>query len=115
MKKIFVFALAVLLSSPALADNVTIVQGGNERVVRELPGNAQIVTGDRDTVIIRGDDDVWRSMLLGPRVRYYGGNGNSNANGVTSVCPPTLSTSERNKCIRDFAKAQEKIRKRYND
>ena len=118
MKKLCIFALALLLSMPALADNVTIVQGSGERTVQKLPGNAQIVTGDGDTVIIRGDDDVWRNMLLGPRVRYYGGNAYGNGGGynsVSSVCPPTLSTSDRNKCIRDFAKAQEKIRKRYND
>lgn len=110
MKKIFVFAFAVLLSCPALADNVTIVRDEDTQV-RNLPGNAQIVTGDRDTVVIQGDDDVWRTMLLGPRVRVYGGNNAS----VTATCPPTLSVRDRNKCLRDFSKAQEKIRKKYND
>lgn len=115
MKKLFVFAFALMLSVPAFADNVTIVQGSGDRTVQNLPGNAQIVTGGGDTVVIRGDDDVWRNVLLGPRVRYYGGNNGGNAGSVSSVCPPTLSTSDRNRCIRDFAKAQEKIRKRYND
>ncbi len=114
MKKLFVFAFALMLSVPAFADNVTIVQGSGERTVQKLPGNAQIVTGGGDTVVIRGDDDVWRNVLLGPRTRYYGGN-NGGYNSVSSVCPPTLSTSDRNKCLRDYAKAQEKIRKRYND
>lgn len=108
--KFLPFLLLCLMAVPALADDVTIVQGGNERVVRDLPGNAQIVTGNRDTVVIENDDSIVRHMLLGPRVRVYGGN-----NGVSSVCPPTLSTSDRNRCLRDYSKAQEKIRKRYND
>ena len=109
MKKILVFVFAVLLSAPALADNVTIIRDEDSQV-RDLPGNAQIVTGDRDTVVIQGDDDVWRTMLLGPRVRMYGNN-----NSVVATCPPTLSNHDRNKCLRDFTKAQEKIRRRYND
>lgn len=95
----------------ARADNVTIVRDPNA-TVQNLPGNAQIVTGGRDRIVIQGDNDVWRTMVLGPRVRYYGGH---SANGVSAVCPPTLSTSDRNKCLRDYAKAQEKIRKKYGE
>jgi hypothetical protein len=110
MKSVLAFVFVFLLSVPALADNVTIVRDPNTQV-RNLPGNAQIVTGGRDTVVIQGDDDVWRTMLLGPRNRVYA----PNYGGVNSTCPPTLSSRERNRCIRDMSKAQEKIRKKYND
>ena len=32
-----------------------------------------------------------------------------------SVCPATLSQRDRDKCIRDFVKAREKVRRKYDD
>jgi len=116
MKKILLIIALMLVSFPAMADNVTILQSEGD-VVRQLPGNAQIVTnpGRRDTVVIQGDDDVWRRMLLGPRERIYMPNYGRDTGGVNSVCPPTLSVSDRNKCVGDYIKAQDKIRKKYNN
>lgn len=111
MKNVFAFAIALFLSFPAAADNVTIIEGNNERVVRDLPGNAQVVTGGGGTVVIEGDDDVWRNLVYGPRTRIYAPNHNS----VSATCPATLSVRDRNKCVRDMMKAQDKIRRKYND
>ena len=109
MKYIALFILSVCWILPAMADNVTILQSEGD-VVRNLPGNAQIVTnpGRRDTVVIQGDDDVWRRMMLGPRERIYMPNYGRDTGGVNSTCPPTLSVSARNKCVRDYIKLQEK-------
>lgn len=111
MKKLVIFATALLMAAPAFADNVTIVRDPESRVVRNLPGNAQIVTGGRDKIVIEGNNNVWRDMVYGPRTRVYA----PNQGGISSTCPATLSVSDRNKCVREFMKAQEDIRKRYND
>lgn len=110
--KYALFILLCLFAAPAMADNVTIVRDPSA-TVQQLPGNAQIVTGGRDKLVIQGDDDVWRTMVLGPRTRFYAPTNRGN-NGVNATCPPTLSSGDRNRCVRDFIKAQEKIRKKYN-
>lgn len=111
MKHFILLVAALIVSAPAFADNVTIVHDPERRVVRDLPGNAQIVTGGRDKIVIEGDNNIWRSMVYGPRTRVYAPNQGS----VSSACPATLSVSDRNKCVRELMKAQEDIRKRYND
>lgn len=109
--KYLMFAVLLLgLSAPAFADNVTILRS-EDREVRDLPGNAQIVTGGRNVVVIEGDNKVWRNIIHGSRNRVQAPNFGS----VSATCPATLSVSDRNKCVRDFIKAQEEIRKRYND
>lgn len=113
MKKILIFASVVFLGAPAFADNVTIVRNPDAEV-RQLPGNTTIVTNNGSGpsgVYIRGDDSIARTMLFGPRTRIYA----PNYGGVNSACPATLSVGERNKCVRDLMKAQDKIRKKYND
>lgn len=111
MKKLVIFAAALFIAAPAFADNITIVRDPENRVVRDLPGNAQIVTGGRDMVVIEGDNKVWRNIIHGSRNRVQAPNYGS----VSSTCPVTLSVSDRNKCVREFMKAQEDIRRRYND
>lgn len=114
MKYALIFAIAFLSALPVIADdNVTIIRNPDAEV-RHLPGNTTIVTnggGGPSGVYIEGDDDIWRTMVLGPRTRIYAPNYGT----VNSTCPPTLSIHDRNKCVRDMMKAQEKIRKKYND
>ncbi len=120
MKKLILFGLALCLSVPAFAgDNVTIVRDSDAQV-RRLPGNTTIVTGNGggpSDVLIQGDEDIARTMLLGPRVRVYGApKAYGGAGGAfNDICGGDLSNHERNRCLRDTAKAQERIRKRYND
>lgn len=122
MKNILPAILVLLMSLPAMAgDNVTIVRDPDAQV-RHLPGNTTIVTGNDSGpsgVLIQGDDDIARTMILGPRVRLYGTHnvygGAQTGGGFSDVCGGDLSDHKRNKCLRDAAKAQEKIRRRYND
>lgn len=109
MKHIILSILFVCLAVPALADNVTIVRREGD-VVHNLPGNSQVITNPdrRDAIIINGDNDVWERVLLGPRVQIYAPNYGRNNGGVNSMCPPSLSVSARNKCVREYIKIQEK-------
>jgi hypothetical protein len=113
MKFLSVLFLVLVFAAPSFADNVTIVRDPDAQV-RQLPGNATIVTNNGSGpsgVYIHGDDSIARTMLFGPRTRIYAPDYGS----VNSACPPTLSVHDRNRCTRDLVKAQEKIRKKYND
>lgn len=111
MTGLFLAAMFCLTPLAALADNVTIIRNPDAQV-RDLPGNAQIVTGGgREKIVIEGDRNIWRDMVYGPRTRIYAPGQGS----VSSTCPVSLPVVERNRCVRELMKAQEKIRKRYND
>lgn len=127
MKKILIAALAFSIAAPAFAADNVVIRRSEGSEVRKLPGNTTILTGDGggpSGVYIEGDDDIARSLLLGPRVRVYGDrydgtyssrSRNDGYDSITATCPANLSDREQRKCLRDLAKAQQKIRRRYND
>ncbi|PZQ44384.1 MAG: hypothetical protein DI551_10245 [Micavibrio aeruginosavorus] len=116
MKKLMLATLLACLSMPAMAEDVQIIRREGDRV-QNLPGNAQIVTnpnrGPTGVIIYNNDDSLLYRTLVGRRNNIYMPNA-ATSGGVASACPPDLSVSERNRCVRDVIKAQEKIREKYN-
>ncbi len=115
MKKYLLAALLLCFALPVHAETQIVRRDGD--VVTQLPGNAQIVTnpnGGPRGVYIRNDDSIGERLLFGPSTRVYAPGGTYN-NAAGNVCPGNLSVSDRNKCMRDLMKAQEKVRRKYND
>lgn len=92
----------------------------NGTTLKELPGNATIVTGrsgQGGVLIYNNDESLLYRTLVAPRYRY-GNNpvqNNASMSDVQSMCGQITRVSEKNRCIADVLKEREKLQKRYND
>lgn len=105
------------LTSPSLADSTKVDPNAN---TIKLPGNAYIVTDDDDEgphgVVIRDDSSVWYRAIVAPHAndRDLYVPQRAPMSYVDSVCGGITSINEKNNCLRDALREQEKLRKRYN-
>lgn len=116
-KHLFLILIVICLNvSPALADNTTVDPYAN--TIR-LPGNAYIVTNDDEGprgVIIKNNNSVWYRAVVapyaGPKDLYVPQRAPMGF--IDSTCGGITSINEKNKCIGDAIREQEKLRERYN-
>lgn len=116
MKRVLLALILCGLTSPALADSTKVDPSAN---TTRLPGNAYIVTNDDDGpngIVIRDDRSIWYRAIVAPHtgVRDFYAPQRAPMGFVDGACGGITNINDKNKCIGEAIKEQEKLRKRYN-
>ncbi len=110
-------ALLLSVSLPALAENTLTVNPNTGMI--DLPGNAHIITNDDDNtprgIIIRNRDSIWYRAITAPlRPDDLYVKNRALPGATANVCGQITNINDRNKCIGEAIREQEKLRRKYD-